>query len=368
MNNEGLLKEFMELVEIDSPSKQEGAVAKVIKKKLEEIGLEVWEDQAHHSIGGDTGNLIAKLKGSIDGPPILFSSHMDTVHSGIGIIPIIREGTVYSRGDTILGADNKAGIAAILEALRQIKETAAPHRDIEVVFTVCEEIGLLGSKHLDYTLLDAQYGFVLDSDGDPGEIIIQGPTQEKLNVTVLGRSAHAGLAPEEGISALMVAAEAITKMNLLRIDEETTANIGMIKGGEATNIVMPRLHLYSEVRSKNTMKAHRQVEHMIKCFQDAANENNAQVEIERYTAYPPFLIDKEHFLVKKVFAAFAKIGIKAFTASTSGGSDANILNQNNIPTVTLGIGMKNPHTTDEKIEIEDLINTARVALELMKSI
>jgi tripeptide aminopeptidase len=231
VNRERVVEEFLELVQISSHSGKEGTIARVLTKKLEALGLEVYTDDAGKRTGGETGNIIAKLKGTTGGAAILFCCHMDTVTPGKGVKPVIKDGIIYSDGTTILGGDNKGGIAAVLEGIRSLKEGNTPHGDVEVVFSIWEEGGLLGAKNLDYGKLKAKYGFVLDSGGSPGEIITVGPSQDQIKAKIHGRSAHAGVAPEEGISAIMIAARAIDNMKLLRIDEETTANIGVIRGG-----------------------------------------------------------------------------------------------------------------------------------------
>lgn len=252
----------MELIQIDSHSGKEGAIAKVLVKKLEEMGLEVTIDDAGVKAGGETGNVIAKLKGTKNGPTILFSAHMDTVTPGEGVKPIVKDGVIYSDGTTVLGGDDKAGIAAILEGIRVIKENNIEHSDVEVVFSIWEEGGLFGAKYLDTSKISAEYGFVLDSGGAPGEIIIQA-AQDKVNAKIIGKPAHAGVAPEEGVSAIMIAARAIDNMRLLRIDEETTANIGTISGGIATNIVAPEVTIKAEARSINEEKLTAQTAHMV---------------------------------------------------------------------------------------------------------
>ena len=195
VNKQRLIDEFLELVQIDSPSSKEGKVAQVLVKKLEEIGCEVIIDNAGEKTGGETGNVIAKLKGNREGKTVLFSSHMDTVSPGEGIKPIIDEakGIITSDGTTVLGSDDKAGIAAILEGLRNIKENNIDHADIQVVFSIWEEGGLHGAKNLDYSKIDAEYAFVLDSGGSPGEIIVKAPAQDAIKVKITGKPAHAGL-------------------------------------------------------------------------------------------------------------------------------------------------------------------------------
>ncbi|WP_122640680.1 M20/M25/M40 family metallo-hydrolase [Romboutsia sp. Marseille-P6047] len=367
-NNKRLIDEFLELVQIDSPTSKEGKIAKVLVNKLEEIGLTVEIDDAAAKTGSETGNVIARLKGTKEGKKILFSSHMDTVSPGIGVKPIIDEdtGIIKSDGTTILGSDDKAGIAAILEGLRYIKENNIDHTDITVVFSIWEEGGLFGAKSLDYSKLDVDYGFVLDSGGSPGEIIVKAPGQDRIEVKIIGKPAHAGLQPEDGISAMMVASKAINNMNLLRIDEETTANIGIVKGGVATNIVMPEMEIIAEARSLDESKLDVQTKHMIDTFKNAAEEFGAKIEVDTKRMYSPLNIDDNDDIVEFTKRAFANINIEGKTASTGGGSDTNILNKNGIKAVNLGIGMKKAHTLDEYIAIEDLINSAKAVVEIIK--
>ena len=368
INKQRLIDEFLELVQIDSPTSKEGKIAQVLVKKLEEIGCEVIIDDAGEKTGAETGNIIATLKGNREGKKILFSSHMDTVSPSIGVKPIIDEanGIIKSDGTTVLGSDDKAGIAAILEALRNIKENNINHADIQVVFSIWEEGGLYGAKNLDYSKIDAEYAFVLDSGGSPGEIIVKAPAQDAIKVKITGKSAHAGLQPEKGISAIMVASRAIENMKLLRIDEETTANIGIVKGGVATNIVMQDLEIAAEARSLSEEKLDAQTKHMVETFENTAKEFGAEIEINVNRAYGPFNIDENDEIVKLVKKAFANMNIEGKTTSTGGGSDTNILNKNGIKAVNLGIGMKNAHTLEEYIAIEDLVNSAVMVWEIIK--
>ncbi|AKL93615.1 peptidase T [Clostridium aceticum] len=366
VNQERLVQEFLELVQIDSHSGKEGKIAEVLKKKLQDLGLEVYIDDANERIEGETGNLIARLKGTGKGDPILFSCHMDTVKPGEGVKPVIKEDVIYSDGRTILGADNKAGIAAVLEGVRVIKENHLSHSDVEIVFSIWEEGGLFGAKNLDYSKISAKYGFVLDSGGSPGEIITVGPSQDKVNAKIYGKPAHAGIAPEEGISAIMIAARAIENMKLLRVDEETTANIGVITGGEATNIVTPLVEIKAEARSISEEKLDAQTAHMVQAFEKAAADFGGKVEMDVERMYPSFSIEEEEEVVKKVKEAFHQLGIEAYITSTGGGSDTNILNGNGIKSVNLGIGEKKPHTLEEHIHIKDLVNSAKMVAQIIK--
>lgn len=365
INSQRLIDEFIKYVKISSPSKSEKEFAEFLKVELEKLGFEVRFDDTMEQTGCNVGNLIAKLKGT-KGEPILFSCHMDTVSPGIDVKPIISDSIIKSDETTILGADDKAGIASIIEAVKTIKENNIEHPDIELAFSVCEELGLNGAKALDYSVYSAKHAFVLDSGGDPGQVIIQGPAQSKMNFTVIGKAAHAGVCPEEGISAIMVASEAISNMKLLRIDSETTANLGKIEGGTVTNIVTDKVYVTSEARSLKDDKLDSQVKHMIECFEKAAEKFGAKVEIENNRMYSSFLIDENAPIVQDVFVACNNIGLKPFTAASGGGSDTNIINGKGKIAVNLGIGEKKPHALQEHIYIKDLENTARLVMELIK--
>lgn len=361
-----LLDRFLKYVQIDSPTKYEKEFADYLMKEMEKMGLEVHMDDAGEKVGSNSGNVIGRLKGNTDGETILFSAHMDTVSPGKGIKPVIKDGVIYSDGTTVLGGDDKAGIAAILEAIETVIEKGIPHGDIEVVFSIYEEGGLYGAKNLDYTKLKAKKGFVLDSGGNPGEIIIQGPAQNKIYAKFIGKEAHAGVAPENGISAIQMAAEAISNMKLLRIDEETTANIGVISGGEATNIVTKEVKIQGEARSLSDEKLQKQTEHMVKCCEEAAQKFGGRVEVEVDHSYGAFKVEEDAEIVQKVKEACRNIGLEPYTTSSGGGSDTNILNANGIVAVNLGIGERKPHTVEEHIHIKDLENAARLVLEIIK--
>jgi tripeptide aminopeptidase len=366
INEKRLLERFLNYVQIDSPTKYEREFAEYIMKEMEKMGLEVHMDDAGEKVGSNSGNVIGRLKGNTDGEAILFSAHMDTVSPGKGIKPVIKDGVIYSDGTTVLGGDDKAGIAAILEAIETVIEKGIPHGDIEVVFSIYEEGGLYGAKNLDYTKLKAKKGFVLDSGGNPGEIIIQGPAQNKIYAKFIGKEAHAGVAPENGISAIQMAAEAISNMKLLRIDEETTANIGVISGGEATNIVTKEVKIQGEARSLSDEKLQKQTEHMVKCCEEAAQKFGGRVEVEVDHSYGAFKVEEDAEIVQKVKEACRNIGLEPYTTSSGGGSDTNILNANGIVAVNLGIGERKPHTVEEHIHIKDLENAARLVLEIIK--
>jgi len=254
MINEGrLIDTFKLLVGIDSPSKQEDLISNEIKKILESLGAVTFVDNAGEIIGSKTGNLIAKFKGNTGVHALLLNAHMDTVSPGEGVKPIFKEGIFTSDGSTILGADDKSAIAILIETLRVIIENNLPHGPLEIVLTVCEEVGLLGAKHLDFSLITAKYGFALDATDTKG-IITRAPSANRLEIKIHGKDAHAGAAPERGINAISLAGKAIAGIEVGRIDRETTCNIGVIEGGVAINIVPKLVTIKGEVRSHNDEK------------------------------------------------------------------------------------------------------------------
>ncbi|NLN15409.1 MAG: M20/M25/M40 family metallo-hydrolase [Tissierellia bacterium] len=366
INKERLLERFLEYIQIDSPTKLEREFAEHLMKELEKLGLEVYMDDAGEKVGSNSGNVIAKLKGNTDGETILFSAHMDTVSPGEGIKPVIKDGVIYSDGTTVLGGDDKAGIAAIIEAVQTVIEKDIPHGDIEIVFSIFEEGGLFGAKNLDYSKLRAKTGFVLDSGGEPGHIVVQGPAQNKINAKFIGKEAHAGVEPENGISAIQMAAEAISKMKLLRIDEETTANIGFISGGGPTNIVTKEVEFHAEARSLSDEKLKEQTDHMVKCCEEAAEKFGGRVEVDVVNAYSAFKVEEDSEIVQKVKKACENLGFEAITMTSGGGSDTNVLNAKGITAVNLGVGMRLAHTVDEHLYIKDLENAAELVLEIIK--
>lgn len=368
MNKERLIQTFLDLVKTDSLSKKERRIAIKLQEILEKIGFETFFDDAHISAGSDTGNLIARLPGNKDVPSIILGAHMDTVIPGESIKPQIENGIIKSDGTTILGADDKAGIAAIIEGIKYIKENRIPHGDIEVVFTICEEIGLLGAKFLDRSKIKSKYAFIFDSSGEVGSVIIKGPAETQINAKIIGKAAHAGLNPEKGISAIQVAAEAINNMQLLRIDEETTANIGIIKGGLATNIVCDLVETKLEARSLSKEKLTKQVDHMVSCFRKACDNFSAKLELDIEESYPEFSINKKDPILEVVESAMKRQGIDYNPKSTGGGSDTNILNGAGIKAVTLGIGMTNSHSTEEYITVESLVKTASLVAGIIQEI
>ncbi len=366
LNEKRLVESFMEYVKIDSPSGYEKDFALFLDKELKALGFEVFIDATMEQTGCNTGNVSAILKGTC-GRPVLFSCHMDTVNPGRGIEPVLDGDTIRTSGPTILGADDKAAIAALIEAVRVIKENNIPHGDIEISFTVAEEIGIVGAKATDYSLFASEYCYVLDTGGAPGKIAVQGPSHNVIYAQITGKASHAGTAPEKGISAIMVAADAISNMKLLRIDEETTANIGTIEGGLGTNIVAEEVHIKGEARSLNEDKLQAQTDHMIKCFKDAADKFGASVRVEVASEYKAFRISEDDPIVKNGVKAIESAGITPQTIVVGGGSDGNVINSDTrIKAVTLSNGGSNAHSEEESIKIQELLDTSRIVMELIK--
>lgn len=367
MKEDRIVERFLEYVQIDSETKNEGEFAKRLKLDLEALGFEVYEDDAGKKVGSNTGNLIATLKGNKDAETIMFSCHMDTVSPGNGIKPVIKDNVIYSDGTTILGGDDKAGIAALLEAVVKIKEENISHGDIQFIFTIAEEGGLFGSKNLDYSKLKGNKCFVLDSGGDIGTIVTKGPAQDKISVVIKGKPAHAGVCPEEGISAIEIASKAISNMKLLRVDENTTANIGKIVGGVATNVVCPEVTIEAEARSTVIESLDEQTQHMVKTFESVAESFGGSAEVDVERMYGEFVIEENEEIVDRAKKAIKALGIEPIVTSTGGGSDTNIFNGNGIAAVNLSSGERAAHTLEEHVYIDDLKLLRSLVIELIKA-
>lgn len=368
MNTDRLLQEFLELVQIDSETKDERKIADVLKVKMNELGFTVVEDDSAARNGHGAGNLIATMAGNVpEADPIYFTCHMDTVEPGIGIKPEVRgDGYVYSDGTTILGADDKAGIAALFEMIRTVKERNLSHGDIQFVITAGEESGLVGAKEMDATHIKAKYGYAVDSNGKVGGIVTSAPYQAKLWTTIHGKTAHAGVAPEKGVSAINIAAKSIAAMTLGRIDGETTANIGSFAGGRATNIVCDEVTIVAEARSINPDKLEKQTEHMMTTFADTAERMGGEAKTEVKQMYPGFRFDEQDEVVQTAVKAIQNVGRTPELLTSGGGSDGNVFNGAGIPTVTLAVGYEEIHTTNERMPIEELNKLTELLIEIVK--
>ncbi|MDQ0194454.1 tripeptidase T [Paenibacillus wynnii] len=364
-----LIQEFMELVRIDSETRNEREIADVLTKKFNALGLEVIEDDSQERTGHGAGNLFITwpAENGGDTQKLLFTCHMDTVVPGQGIKPTLGEdGWITSDGSTILGADDKAGLAALFEAIRVIQEHKLPHGQIQFVITAGEESGLLGARAMDPKYLDADMGYALDSNGEIGAIAVAAPTQAKVTMQIFGKSAHAGVNPEDGISAIQVASKAIAAMKLGRIDSETTANIGKFAGGGPTNIVCDHVQLDAEARSIVQEKVDQQVAQMREALETTVREYGAECEFRSEVIYPAFSFNEHDPVVQLADRAIKSLGLTPRLFHSGGGSDANVFNGLKIPTVNLAIGYEHIHTTKERIKAQDIVKAAEMVVAIVK--
>jgi tripeptide aminopeptidase len=366
IDEERLVKSFRELVAIDGVSFAERPVADYLRKEFSRLGLAVEEDDAAAAIGGDCGNLLVRIPGRAPSAPgLIIASHLDTILPTERLDLVERNGVFYSGGDTILGADNRAGAAVMLEIARGLVEGGGSPVPLELLFTVAEEKGLFGAKALKQGWLQGRLVYVLDSDGPVGRIVNQAPFGVKIAATARGKAAHAGIDPESGVSAVVIAAQAIAAMKLGRIDAGTTANIGTISGGKATNIVPDLVDVVGEVRSLREDSLQRQVEHMEECFRSAASAAGGEVVFSSradYSGYhyppdsPPLLLFRR---------ALDRLGIDMELDNSCGASDANIIKGLGIDALVVAVGYSKPHTFEENLPRGELVNAARLVRELI---
>lgn len=373
INSERLAEFFKQLCEIDSLSRREGHVAIFLKETFFSLGADVIEDNSAPMTGSETGNLIIRFPGNSPGIPVFFNAHMDTVVPGDGV-RVRREGDIFhSFGDTVLGGDDKSGIAILVEVMRVIKAYGLDHGLVEFVFTTCEEIGLLGAKNLDAGLIQAKMGYALDSSGTD-QVIVGAPAANRFTIDVVGVAAHAGLHPEHGVSAIQLAAESIGKLHLGRLDGESTANIGLIQGGTATNIVPERVRIEGEVRSHSVDKLEKYSAAVLAAFEETVTQwqdptglaqGRPSIDIKIQTEYPAMLLELSHPVVRRATDAAARLGYALIPVVAGGGSDANIFNGLGLHTVILGTGMSKVHTTDEFICLSDMVRVAELVLAII---
>lgn len=360
VNQERLVKTFLDLVHIDSPSLHEQAIGDELAARLMGLGLAVQRDAS--------GNVFGWLDGDpAGGEWLLLNAHMDTVGEDSGITPVIHDGIVRSDGTTILGGDDKSGVAVILEVLQVLKEQGLPHRPVEVLCTVEEEHELGRPGRIDLARLRSRQGLVLDSGGVIGTYVIAAPSQDKLEVTVLGKAAHAGSSPELGINAIRVAAEAIAAMPLGRIDEETTSNIGVIRGGTVTNVVPDNVFMKGMARSRNQAKLERQTAAMVQALEEAAARHGARLDLKVEHAYRLYEVPEDAAIRQELEAAMRRQGLVPLPRGSGGGSDANILNHAGLQTLPISTGMTAVHSHEESIAIGDMVRCAELVLEMVRS-
>ncbi len=367
-----LAETFQALASIDSVSRHEGRICRAILSMMPPMIDKTFIDGAGEPTGSDTGNLVLKIKGNRDVAPMMLNAHMDTVEPGIGVVPRYVDGVFTSSGDTVLGADDKSAIAIIIEALRVIHEQNLPHGPMDLVFTICEEIGLLGAKNLDFRMIDAKFGYVLDT-ADTKSIVTRAPAANRFEIRVHGRDAHAGADPEKGISAIWLAGKAVAGLRLGRIDEETTCNIGEMEAKGATNIVPNLVRLKGEARSHDENKLEAVTRGIIVAFEEIVAEYR---RIHHEDAIPCIDVDLEHEFPKTHIPEIHPVMITARRAAanlgrdltpkmTGGGSDANIFFSRGIMTAVIGTGMKDIHTVRESIRVDDMAETVALLLEII---
>ncbi len=360
---------FTELAAIPSPSGDERAVADRVTARLRALGLEPEEDDAAPRIGGTMGNIVARLPATDrnGGIPLFLCAHLDTVPPTGPIEPVLEDGVVRNAGGTILGADNKAAVAVMLEAVRRIGEDGLPHAGVELVFTPKEETGLEGASALDLDRVEARVGFVYDHAGPIGEVVMAAPASTAIEVVFSGRAAHAGMHPEEGRSAVYAAARAISDLRLGRIDAETTANVGKVRGGTARNIVPDRCIVEAEARSRDDRKLADLVQEMTDSFTFAASLTGCEATVELEESYRSYRFTADDTPIRLAFEALAASGFGPRGIEAGGGADANVFNARGRACANLANGMARIHSADEHIAVADLEAMVDVTLALVEA-
>ena len=368
INEERLKNTFIELVSVPCPSCDEKREADFLVKKLQELGMEPKVDRAGEQCGGTTGNVWGFLKGDVPGAlRLFFEAHMDSVAPTTGTNVIEKDGVLYSDGTTTLGGDDKSGVAAVLEAMQCIIENDLPHGDIQVCFTIGEETGSYGVRYMDKTMIQADAGYCMDCGGHPGAIFNASPKAINLKLKVKGKSAHAGLEPEKGINAIMLAADALHALPAYgRIDEETTLSVDMIDGGLAPNIVPEACEIVIDMRCPNQTKLERLKKETVEIFRNVVEAKGGAVEVAVKEVAPGVNLNTDHATVKLAATAAEKLGFPVSTGFTGGCSDANFLCGMGLPTVLLATGMDKIHTTEERLALEDLYNAASWVLGIVE--
>jgi len=358
---------LVELTAIPSPPGEERAVADVVLRYLRGLGLEPEEDDCGPAIGSTAGNVYARVEPTAEGTPLFLCAHMDTVPPAGELEPVVEEGVVRNACGTILGCDNKAAITAMLEGVRRVLGEGVPHAGIELVFTPKEEVGLLGADAFDHDRLRARTGYVYDQEGAMGEVVLGAPWSRALEVRFHGRSAHAGMAPEEGRSAIQAAAKAIADLRLGRVDELTTANVGTISGGTAGNVVPEWCTFVAEARSHDEATLGEVVQEMLDAFSFAATETECDVETALRKSYDGYRLKRDEPAVALAASAFARCGIEPRFGLSGGGADANVFNERGRRCVNLSHGVYGFHTPDEHVAVSDLEAMVDVTVALVET-
>jgi tripeptide aminopeptidase len=374
INQERLARTFIQLCETDSPSGKEGGMAALVTDMLCSLGASPpLEDDSAAETGSECGNLIFRFDGDPDLEPLFFNCHLDTVEPGTGVKVVRKDDIFTSLGDTILGSDDKSGIAAMIEALRVIRENNLPGAPLEFVFTTCEEIGLLGAKALNPEHIRSRMGYALDSTGF-GRVIIGAPASNRLRITINGVAAHAGLHPEHGVNAIVTAGKALAAAPCGRIDKETTVNFGTIQGGASSNIVPEQVIIEGEVRSHSSEKLDRLTHEVEEAFRKTVREWSdpsgaargvPELEFRADLDFPAMRLTAEDAVIRRLDQAAESIGIEMRHEMAGGGSDANIFNGYGLSTAIIATGMTHVHSTDEQVSLGDMVQLSQLILALV---
>lgn len=365
INRNRIVETFIELSRIDGIHGDEREISKLLIEKLKKLNCSVKTDDAHTTFGGNTGNIIARLKGNVNKKSMFLCAHMDTIKSTAKLKHVIKDGLIETDKSTILGGDDRAGISVILEVIEVIRENSIEHGPIEVVFTVCEEAGMHGAKFINKEALQSKMGFVFDCQASPGNYIVEAPGAVSFKAKFIGQSAHAAVSPEKGINAIFIASEAISKLKLGRIDKTGMMNIGTIAGGEAINVVPDTVIVTGETRNADTDSLNNQIENIRSTFKNVADKYSGEVEINFTSKYGGYKFKGNESLIEIAKRAIEKTNIKPTPIEYPGGSDANVFNSNDIPALNLGVGFNNAHSFEERIKIDDLVKTAEIALNII---
>jgi tripeptide aminopeptidase len=361
---ERLLDDFVRLCEIESPSRSERAVADAVKAELEGLGLAVEEDDTTSETGSDAGNLLAHIEGPPDSRTILLCAHLDTVPLA-GPVEVTQEnGVLSNRHEAILGADNKAAVATILAAARRLVAEGAPV-GVELLFTTCEEHALAGAKAFDPGRLRSDFGFVFDHASPIGELVTASPTYYRLEADFRGQAAHAGIRPEAGHNAIAAAAKAIAAIEIGRLDEATTANVGRIEGGTAANVVAERCKVVLEARSLDDVRAGEVVSSMVDAIAEAASDLECDVETAVERLFRGYKLARTAPVVETAAEALRSIGTEPVYINTGGGSDANALIAADLPVLNIANGTKGNHQPDESVTVDALETTLDLTLAIV---
>lgn len=363
-----VVEEFLELVRLPAGVRRERIMADALSAKLKALGFAVEEDQTGAAIGGEAGNLIARLEGDPSKPSLLFSAHLDRVENHGRIQPrITADGlSIRSDGTSILAADDVSGICAILDGVRRVQADGLAHGPLEVVLSVAEEVGLLGARHLDYSRIQSKMAYVIDVSGPVGTLVNQAPTQYTLIITVKGKSAHAGMEPEKGLNAIRVAAVALSRLPEGRLSARTTSNFGIFTAGRATNIVCDLAEIRGEARSSSPGELAEYLNQVDRVFQETALEFGAEVTVKRNLEYETYQVAADAEVIQLAGRAMKKLGLTMEIVASGGGSDGNYFNRNGLKAVGLSPGYRKVHTYEEEQPIDQLIKCGELVAEIIR--